>query len=269
MEILDPLIIRAILAGVAIAIVGGVVGCFVIWKRMAYFGESLAHSSLLGVGLGIVLGLGTNLGIILICLSFGFILLCLNKIKVFSTDSLLGVLAHFTLSLGIIVISYNVIRIDLHAFLFGDILTVTLNDLWYMYLGGLVIILLIFFNWSSILLTIVSEDLAKVEGINTFFINFILVGLITLVVSISIQTIGLLLISSMLIIPPASARRLVSTPEGMAIISPLIGVFSVIGGIMLSIFIDLPSGPTIVVFSSIIFFLIVIITSIKELTIKS
>ena len=222
---------------------------------MSYYGESIAHSSLLGVGLGILLGTGINFGVIIVCLLFGILFLWLQQSKILSTDTLLGVLAHLALSIGIIVISLNKIKIDIDAFLFGDILTVSSNDLWIMYLGVAITILLIFINWSSLLLVTIDEDLARAEGINPIYINLLLTIVLTIVVAVSLQIIGLLLITAMLIIPAATSRRLANSPGQMALISTLVGVISVISGIFLSVELDAPSGPSIVVISAILFFL--------------
>jgi zinc transport system permease protein len=254
-KITDPFILRGILAGIAVALISGLVGCFVVWRRMSYYGESIAHSSLLGVGFAIVMGVSINLGIVFTCLLFGILFLWLQHSKVLSSDTLLGVLAHLALALGIIVISLNKIKIDIHAFLFGDILTVSSSDLWGMYLGVLIAVFLICYNWSSLLLVTIDEDLAKAEGVNTLNINLLFTCILTIVVAISIQIIGLLLITAMLIIPAAASRRLANSPETMALVATLIGIVSVILGIMLSVEIDAPSGPSIVLVSTILFFL--------------
>ncbi len=254
-KITDPFILRGILAGLAVAMISGLVGCFVVWRRMSYYGESIAHSSLLGVGLGILMGVGINLGIVFTCLLFGILFLWLQQSKLLSSDTLLGVLAHLALSIGIIVISMNRIKIDVHAFLFGDILAVTQNDLWGMYLAVLFVVIIICLNWSSLLLVTLDEDLAKAEGVNPLFINLLLTSILTIVVAVSIQIIGLLLITAMLIIPAATSRRLVNSPEKMAIVATLLGIISVILGIYLSVEIDAPSGPSIVVVSAVLFFI--------------
>jgi zinc transport system permease protein len=254
-KITDPFILRGILAGIAVALISGLVGCFVVWRRMSYYGESIAHSSLLGVGFAILMGVSINLGIVFTCLLFGILFLWLQHSKVLSSDTLLGVLAHLALALGIIVISLNKIKIDIHAFLFGDILTVSSSDLWGMYLGVLIAVFLICYNWSSLLLVTIDEDLAKAEGVNTLNINLLFTSILTIVVAISIQIIGLLLITAMLIIPAAASRRLTNSPETMALVATFIGIVSVILGILLSVEIDAPSGPSIVLVSAILFFL--------------
>ena len=184
---------------------------------------------------------------------FGFLFLWLQQSKALSSDTLLGVLAHVALAIGIIVISFNKIKIDLHAILFGDILTVSSNDIWGMYIGVFLAIILILFNWSSLLLVTVDEDLAKAEGINPLYMNLLLTSVLTIVVALSLQIIGLLLITAMLIIPAATARRVVNSPGIMVVISTLIGIFSVVIGIYISVETDIPSGPSIVVVSAVLF----------------
>ncbi len=249
----DPFILRAIAAGVGVAILGGVIGCFVVWRRMAYFGDSLAHSALLGIALGLAAGISTNLGTVIVCSSFAFLLLWLQQKKVLATDTLLGILAHAALSIGMVTISLLDQRIDLHSYLFGDILTVTPSELWWIYIGGAAVLVTLLLNWSSLLLMTIHEDLAKAENVPVFFTHLLLMLLMTVVVAVSIRTVGILLITSMLIIPAATARQLVRSPESMAVTSSLLGVLAVLGGIFGSIKLDTPSGPSIVVAAATLF----------------
>ena len=255
---LEPFLVNAILAGVAVAVITGVMGCFVVWRRMAYFGDSLAHSALLGVALGFAVGIAVNIGIVLICSVFALLLLWLQQKKVLATDTLLGILAHSALSLGMVTISVMGQRIDLHSILFGDILTVTRPELWWIYVGGAIVITMLLMNWSSLVLMTLQEDLAQAEGIRVFLCNLLLMFLMTLVVAVSIRSVGILLISSLLIIPAATARQLARSPEGMAIIASFIGVTSVGLGIYFSFALDTPSGPTIVASAASLFTLLTI-----------
>ena len=255
---LEPFLVNAILAGFAVAVITGVMGCFVVWRRMAYFGDSLAHSALLGVALGFAVGVAVNIGIILICSVFALLLLWLQQKKVLATDTLLGILAHSALSLGMVTISVMGQRIDLHSILFGDILTVTRPELWWIYIGGAIVIIMLLMNWSSLVLMTLQEDLAQAEGIRVFLCNLLLMFLMTLVVAVSIRSVGILLISSLLIIPAATARQLARSPEGMAIIASFIGVTSVGLGIYFSFALDTPSGPTIVASAASLFTLLTI-----------
>lgn len=249
----DDFIIRALFAGVGVAIVAGAVGCFVVWRRMAYFGDSLAHSALLGVALGLSIGLQVNVSIIVISLFFALLLLWLEQKRILATDTLLGILAHAMLSIGIIAISLLDQRIDLHTYLFGDILTITTYELIFIYGGGVLVLIILWKYWSSLILTTISEDLAKAEGVNILMMRVIIIIVMTIVVASSLRTVGILLITSLLIIPAATARQLSRSPEVMAIFASLLGSLAVIIGVYSSLEFDTPSGPSIVVAATIIF----------------
>ena len=145
---IEPFLIRAIIAGIGVAIITGAIGCFVVWRKMAYFGDSLAHSALLGVALGLVLGISTNLGTMIICSVFAILLIWLQQKKVLATDTLLGILAHAALSIGMVTLSLMERSVDLHSYLFGDILAVTNHEIYLIIFGGLTVLIFLFFNWS-------------------------------------------------------------------------------------------------------------------------
>ena len=250
---IEPFIIRAIIAGVGIAIIAGAIGCFVVWRKMAYFGDSLAHSALLGVALGLVMGISTNLGTIIICSLFAVVLIWLQQKKILATDTLLGILAHSALSVGMVTLSLLEKSVDLHSYLFGDILAVTSAEIYFILFGGFFVLIFLYFNWSSFVLMTIDEKLAKAEGINIVFYQLLIMLLMTVVVAVSFKIVGLLLITSLLIIPAAAARQLANSPEKMAIISSLLAVWSVAIGVYSSLYLDTPSGPSIVVASTIIF----------------
>lgn len=243
-------------AGIGLASVAGVMGCFVVWRRMAYFGDSLAHSALLGIALGFMFGISTNLSIIMVALIFASLLLWLQHKKVLATDTLLGILAHSALSIGVVVSSLLGQDIDLHDYLFGNILLVTVNDLYWIYGGGALVLLLIVCNWSAMVLMTIHEDLAIAENINTFLLHILFIFLLTIVVAISIRIVGILLITSLLIIPAATARQLARSPEAMGILAALLGVTGIITGILSAIKFDTPAGPSIVVILVMIFILL-------------
>ena len=250
---IEPFIIRAIIAGVGIAIIAGAIGCFVVWRKMAYFGDSLAHSALLGVALGLVMGISTNLGTIIICSLFAVVLIWLQQKKILATDTLLGILAHSALSVGMVTLSLLEKSVDLHSYLFGDILAVTSAEIYFILFGGFFVLIFLYFNWSSFVLMTIDEKLAKAEGINIVFYQLLIMLLMTVVVAVSFKIVGLLLITSLLIIPAAAARQLANSPEKMATISSLLAVLSVAIGVYSSLYLDTPSGPSIVVASTIIF----------------
>ena len=243
---IEPFIIKGLIAGVIVALVAGVMGCFVVWRRMAYFGDSLAHSALLGIALGIALGLNHNLSVIMLCSLFALILVWLQQKRIFATDTLLGILAHASLSIGVITISILEQIIDLHSYLFGDILTVGNDQIWWLVIGGGSVLGVLTYNWSSLVLMTIDEDLAQAENVPVARYQMLLMFLMTIVVAISIKIVGILLIASLLIIAPAASRQLSKSPEMMAMIACLIGIISVVIGMYFSFELDTPSGPTIV-----------------------
>ena len=243
---IEPFIIKGLIAGVIVALVAGVMGCFVVWRRMAYFGDSLAHSALLGIALGIALGVNHNLSVIMLCSLFALILVWLQQKRIFATDTLLGILAHASLSIGVITISILEQIIDLHSYLFGDILTVGNDQIWWLVIGGGSVLGVLTYNWSSLVLMTIDEDLAQAENVPVARYQMLLMFLMTIVVAISIKIVGILLIASLLIIAPAASRQLSKSPEMMAMIACLIGVISVVIGMYFSFELDTPSGPTIV-----------------------
>ena len=261
---LEPFLIRAIIAGIGVAIIAGIIGCFVVWRKMAYFGDSLAHSALLGVALGLVFGISTNLGTVIICSIFTISLIWLQQKNVLATDTLLGILAHSALSVGMVVLSILERSIDLHSYLFGDILAVTIMEIYLVMIGGIFVLIILSINWQSFVLTTINEKLAKAEGVNILINQLLIMLLMTVVVAVSFRIVGLLLITSMLIIPAATARQLSNSPEKMAFFSALLGVVAVILGIFSSLFFDTPSGPSIVVAAVLIFITISTIKTISR-----
>ncbi len=251
---IDIFIVRALTAGLLVALLTGALGVFIVWRRMAYFGDTVSHASLLGVSLGFLLGISVNVGIIAISLSVALLMVVLQRKRGLSNDTLLGILAHSALSLGLVVLTFvEGVRVDLNAWLFGDILAVTNQDLIIFGVVTVFVLGILYFIWRPLLSLTVHEDLARVEGVNVTLISITYTLLIALTIAVGMKVIGALLISSMLIIPAAAARKLANSPGKMVIMAMLIGMLSVSGGLMLSYFWDTPAGPSIVVVSSFIF----------------
>lgn len=257
---LDDFLIKAVMAGIGIAIICGVMGCFVVWRRMAYFGDSLAHSALLGIAIGLAVGISMSLSILVISIIFAILLLWLQHRGVLATDTLLGILAHGALSSGMVLLSLLGIPIDLHAFLFGDILTVNNVDLTLIGLGLIIILCIMIYFWDQLILMTLSADLAKAEGVRSFALQMMFLILMTITVAVSVRMVGVLLITSMLIIPAATARQLVRTPEAMAIGAVIIGIMAVILGMASSISLNTPTGPSMVACLAVMFAVVMVIT---------
>ena len=253
---IDDFFVRAILAGAGLALIAGPLGCFVIWKRLAYFGDTLSHGALLGIALGLLFELNLELSVFVICTLVAVTLLILQRRSSISSDALLGILAHASLAIGLVVLSLMTwIRVDLMGLLFGDILAVSKSDLWMIGATILITGAVLAIIWRSLFAATVSRDLAEAEGIRAQTVETMFLLLIAAVIAIAIKIVGVLLITSLLIIPAAAARRISITPGLMMIASSIVGVVSVILGLLGSLNLDTPSGPSIVVAAVVCFLL--------------
>jgi len=253
-------LIYALVGGVGLAIVSGPLGSFVVWRRMSYFGDSLAHSALLGVAIGIFLEINMNLAIIGCCLLLALMLVAMQKQRIIATDTLLGIMAHSSLSLGLVTLSFiEDARVDLMAFLFGDLLAIVPEDLVWIMIGGLVILTLLYRYWPQLIAMTINEELAAVEGVKIERIRLLLMLMIALVIAVAMKIVGILLITSLLIIPAASARPLSKSPEQMACLASLIGCACVVIGLLASYEFDTPAGPSVVVAAMAIFIAIYLV----------
>ncbi len=249
----EDFLIRAAIAGFGVALAAGPLGSFVVWRKMAYFGDTLAHAALLGAVAGLYLKIGTTLGTLMVCIGAAIALSLLQRRRL-AADTVLGIISHGSLSLGLVALALMPrVRIDLMAYLFGDILSVTWNDVLWIWGGGLVALVIMAALWRPLLMCALDEDLAQAEGIPVAKVRLVITILMALVVALSMQVVGVLLITSLLIIPAAAARRLTSSPEGMVVGASLGGILSVSGGLMASVWWDTPSGPSIVVASLCLF----------------
>jgi zinc transport system permease protein len=258
-------VLYALAAGLALAAISGPMGSLVVWRRMSYFGDTLAHSALLGIAIGLITNSNPQLSIIITCLLFAFMLTLLDRRPSLSTDTLLGILAHSSLALGVVVLALaDSIRVDLEAYLFGALLTISTTDLVWV-LGIVLFVAVVFYKfWNDFLSITVHQELAEIEGINIAKMNLILLLLIALVIAVSMKIVGVLLITSLLIVPPAAARQLSKNPEEMAVKASIIGVISVVLGIFSSFYLDVPVGPTIVVVATVIFLLLYFRSGVQE-----
>ena len=247
-------IINALVAGVGIAVVMGAVGVFVVWRRMAYFGDTLAHSALLGVAIGFLAGINANIGIIAVCLIIAISMVYLRRQQQLAEDTLLGILAHSSLALGLVGISLiSALQVDLMGYLFGDILAVAPSEIAWIYGGGGLALLALVWLWKDLVAITVHEDLAEIEGVNVIRTQIIFMILFALVIAMAMKVVGILLVTSLLIIPAAAARRTARTPEQMAILASVVGAAAVALGLQASLYWDLPTGPAIVVAAALIY----------------
>lgn len=244
---MEPFLLRAIAAAIALAVVAAPLGSLVIWNRMAYFGETIAQASLIGIALGLFLGVEVTGPVIFATLVMAALLIVLSRQKIVPLDALLGLMHHGALALGVILtLSLTSGAADLMGFLFGDILAVTRTDLYWIYGGGAIVLAILAWLWQPLLRLAVHEELAAAEGVNRDVVKAVFIVLLSLTIAIAIKIVGALLVIAFLIVPAVAARPFASTPERMAALAALIGVASVVAGLWGSLTVDVPAGPAIV-----------------------
>ena len=248
---MEGFFLLSLAGGIGIAIASGPVGCFVVWRRMAYFGTALAHTVLLGVAFGLLLEIEPTLSVLAVCFLFAACLTLLERQRLVPLDSLLGVLAHGALAAGLIIIAFmDHIRVDLSGYLFGNILSVSATDLWLIFATAGMTVAVLVWQWENLLSITINKDLAAVEGVPVERVRLLLAFLIAAVIAVGMKIIGMLLVMSLVIIPAAAARHITATPERMAVAAALIGMASVVLGLLGSLKWDLPAGPAIVLVAS-------------------
>lgn len=260
---LDDFTIRAALAALGVALAAAPLGCFVVWWRMAYFGEATAHAAILGVALSLGLSLPMVPAILVAALVMAGAVTILNG-RGHAMDTSLGVLAHSALAAGLVAVALlSPVRIDLTGYLFGDILGVSKSDLAVIWGGMAVVLGLLFWRWSALLIATLNPDLARASGIDPRREEFGLTLALAVVVAVAIKVVGVLLIAALLIIPAAAARALTRTPEAMAILAALLGACAALGGLWVAFVLDTPTGPSIVCVAAVLFVLTTVISAVR------
>lgn len=250
---LDDFMTRATVAGVGVALAAAPLGCFVVWRRMAYFGDATAHAAILGVALSLALEMSVFLGAVVVALIMALTVTALSG-RGYAMDTLLGVMAHSALAFGLVAVSLlSGIRLDLMAYLFGDILAVSVTDLAVIWGGAAGVVALVLWRWSPLLTATLNEELAYAGGVNPKREQLVLTLALAITVAVAIKVVGVLLIAAMLIIPAAAARTLSRTPESMAMIAAAIGSTSAVAGLRAAYVFDTPAGPSIVCVAAVIF----------------
>jgi len=251
---LDDFFIRALIGCIGIAATVGPLGCIVVWRRMAYFGDTMAHSALLGVALSLIADVHMTLSVFLVAVLIAALLLLLQRRNALSSDSLLGILSHSSLAISLLILSFMPwVRQDLSAYLFGDVLSVSRLDLLLIWGGGAIALTILAWTWRPLLVATLSVDLAEAENLKPERAKIIFMLLLAFIIAIAIKIVGILLITALLILPAATARRLVTTPEAMAGASILIGTISALIGLYSSLYFNTPSGPSVVTAAFVLF----------------
>lgn len=247
-------ILRAVIAGIGVAIAAGPLGCLVVWRRMAYFGDAMAHSALLGIALGLWLGLNLIGSVAAVGVALAAFLALLTRQRLVAPDTILGIFSHGALASGLVVLGFlGSVRIDLHSWLFGDILAVAPPELLWIWGGALAVLVCLIALWRVLLAATVNHELARAEGMPVALAEGAFMLMMALTVAAAIKVVGVVLTTALLIIPAATARQWAQTPEGMAILATALGSLAVVGGILASLSWDSPAGPSIVVACVVLF----------------
>lgn len=248
------IILPALLTGLLLSFITAPLGAFVVWRKMAYFGDTLAHSALLGVAIGFFLDINPFLTIGVLTLVLATLMVWLETNTAFSIDTLLGIIAHSCLSLGVVTVSLlKNVRVDLMNYLFGDLLAMDYQDVKIIAVAVIIVGILLIYFWKPLLSMTVSPELAQVEGVNVRRMRFLLMILTALTIALCMKFVGALIITSLLIIPAAAARRFSKTPERMVLIGIIISMLSVSLGLVLSSLYDTPAGPSVVLGAAFLF----------------
>lgn len=243
---MDPIFLRALAAGSLLALASGPLGTCLLWRKMAFYGDALAHSALFGVAAGLCLGLSPRLSVPLFLFLCALFLWFSRKEKRLTEDTRLAILSQGALALGLVIAGWKKKMASLEGFLFGDILAISSWDLWMLAILVLATALLLFFSWKGLILSSLYEDVALAEGQKTGFFFLVLLGLAAALVSFAAPMVGALLVSAFLVIPAASAHPFCRSPEAMAWLSILFSLVAQAAGLSLSWLLDLPAGPAMV-----------------------
>ena len=251
-----------LLAPLVLAVIAGPVGCLIVWRRMAYFGDAIAHSALLGVAVGLFIGFAPNIGVALISAFFAVLLVYLQHRRKLSIDTLLGILAHGALALGLLLVFWSAVetghgvhneaehKIDPHqlleTYLLGSLENISMHQNISLIIGAIVIGGILKLIWEPLILMTLNMDLARAEGVPTLRLQYIMMGIMTSLVVMGMQITGVLFISSLLIIPAAAARQISTTPEKMIIWAIIFAFSGVSLGYLASKLAYLPPGPAII-----------------------
>ena len=251
--IMDDFLWRAALGAALLGAACGPVGCFILWRRMAYLGESVAHMGLLGAGLGLLIGVNALIGTAALAIAAALVMARASD-RAIPAGTFVGIVGHMGLALGFIVLAtMENVRADLLGYLFGDVLALSANDLAWVTGVSLVALAAMALLWKPLLIEAVCGDIAAAEGQSGRLVQTAFLVLVALLVAFGLKVVGALLIVALLIVPPAAARPFARTPEAMAIIAALAGALAAPLGLAAAYATDAPAGPCIVLAAGAIF----------------
>lgn len=244
----------------------GILGTMVVNNKMSFFSDALGHSALTGIAVGVMFGINNTL---VSMLAFSILLtiaiINVKNAKTSSVDTIIGVFSSSAVALGIVILSYNGGFNKYSAYLIGDLLSISNNDIFMLIISFIAVLLIWFTCFNKFLLVSINHTFARSRGVNVKFYEYIFTILVAIIVTISIQWVGILVISSMMILPAASARNISNNIRQYHIYSISIAVISGILGLFLSYHFGCATGATIVLISS-VFFALTYFISLRKVT---
>lgn len=251
---MSDLFLHAFFAGSLFAVMAGPLGSMVIWRRLAFFGDTIAHAALLGIALSLIMHLPATMGVLIVSLTLAITLVIFTAKKFLAPDTLLAIFAHASLGFGLVALSFSsALQIQYNQYLFGDVLSIDVRDLVTLAIGVVIVLTTIWYFWHDLLTTTISEELAISEGIHVTRVKIIFMILLALCITVALKIIGALLITALLIIPAAAARFISTSPLQMMVKAVFAGIISVAIGLASSLYFDFPTTPAIVCGAFIVF----------------
>jgi zinc transport system permease protein len=250
------LLLMAWLAAALVGLVAGPLGCFVTWRRMAYYGDTIAHAALPGAALGLWWQINPMVTVTVFSLLLAMLLGLAHHQPRLHNDTLLGIFAHVSIASGLLIMSLGSNPMNLYGLLFGDLLSLHPGQI-----GGLALMsgavgAVLWWQWRGLLAVTVHADMARAEGYRVRVLNLLLMVLIALLVALAMKIVGVFLITAMMIIPAATAALLAGSPGNMARLSILFGELAIVAGVVLAWVMDWPMGPVVVLSLAAVFLLV-------------
>jgi ABC-type Mn2+/Zn2+ transport system permease subunit len=250
---------RALIASVVIGLVCSIIGVFVILKNLTFIGAGTSHAAFGGVTLGYLIGFSPLYLAILFSLVTVWVVGYLSRKGYLKLDASVGIFYSLTMALAVLFIGLmKVYNAEIYGYLFGSILSVTSMDMKIILILGTIVLIIVYLFFKEFHFITFDEEMATASGIPTGWLSFLLLNMIALTIVISLKSVGAILVFALIVTPAAAAYQLTYSMIRMFLYSALIGVGSSVAGVVLSYWLDLPSGATTVLFVSAIFFLTVI-----------
>lgn len=251
---------NALLAVLLVTPLFGILGTMVVSNKMSFFADSLGHGAFTGIALGILFGgMDPIWGATLFSICFAIAITIIKNKGNSSTDTIIGVFSSSAIALGLVLMSYSSSISKFSSYLVGDLLSITPSEIILLLIVLISVAVLWVFIFNKLLVTSLNTSLANSRGMNTLFIEILFTCTIAIVVTITVNWVGLLIINSLLVLPAAAARNISRNVRQYHLFSVLIAVFSGISGLVTSYYLNTITGATIVLFSSVIFFITLVL----------